>query len=220
MLLEQWRHGRDEAEEKRRGERLTCGGCNIGCATRGDRRRRWWFAVAGGAVLLLSLSPLFFSLLCFFFLFSASPLSFLFFLFSSLPSLLCSCFFFGPPIFIGKNKRGTWLGWTLCYHPKNYSRNTSPPSSRTRGKLRASGVNVFFKREIAVTGRQIFFFPYFACPGEEEDPQCLHNGTVLGFSFFFNEQCMKRCRFGKNGPFHLNENNAKLMLKYKSILNL
>jgi hypothetical protein len=28
---------------------------------------------------------------------------------------------------------------------------------------------------------------------------------------FFNEQCMKRRRFGKNALFHLNENGAKLM---------
>jgi len=30
-----------------------------------------------------------------------------------------------------------------------------------------------------------FFFPYLTYPGEEEDPQCAQNGTVLGFSFFF-----------------------------------
>jgi hypothetical protein len=38
--------------------------------------------------------------------------------------------------------------------------------------------------------------------------------------FFFNEQCMKRRRFGKNASFHLNENSAKLISKYKSFLNL
>jgi hypothetical protein len=38
--------------------------------------------------------------------------------------------------------------------------------------------------------------------------------------FFFNEQCMKRHSFGQNALFYLNENGAKLMSKYKSILNL
>jgi hypothetical protein len=40
------------------------------------------------------------------------------------------------------------------------------------------------------------------------------------FFFFFNEQCMKRHSFGQNALFYLNENGAKLMSKYKSILNL
>jgi hypothetical protein len=38
--------------------------------------------------------------------------------------------------------------------------------------------------------------------------------------FFLNQQCMKRRRVGQNAPFHLNENGAKLMSKYKSVLNL
>jgi hypothetical protein len=79
---------------------------------------------------------------------------------------------------------------------------------------------LFEGRDDGDRGRKIFFFPCFARPGEEKDPQCLQIGTVLGFSFFFNEQCMKRCRFGQNVSFHLNENGAKLMLKYKSVLNL
>jgi hypothetical protein len=68
-------------------------------------------------------------------------------------------------------------------------------------------------------GGKIFLFPCLTHPGEEEDPQCRQNGTVPGF-FFFNEQCMKRRRFEQNMSFHLNENGAKLISKYKSVFNL
>ena len=33
-------------------------------------------------------------------------------------------------------------------------------------------------------GKKIFFFPYLACPGEEEDG-AVQNGTVLSFLCFF-----------------------------------
>jgi hypothetical protein len=56
---------------------------------------------------------------------------------------------------------------------------------------------------------ETIFFPWTRQAGEEEDPRCLQNGTVS--APFFNEQCMKQRRFGKNTPFHLNENGAKLM---------
>jgi hypothetical protein len=41
------------------------------------------------------------------------------------------------------------------------------------------------RKSVKTGGRKIFFFPCLACPGEEEDPQCHQNGTVLGFPFFF-----------------------------------
>ena len=84
---EQWRCGRDEAGEKRRGEGLTCGGC--------WRRQAAALAVpsgGNGSVFFVSLSPLFFVL------FSASSSSFSF----GLPPLLLSLFvlfFFGLPLF-------------------------------------------------------------------------------------------------------------------------
>jgi len=136
----------------------------------------------------------FFLSLCFSLLSSSSGLLLLFSFFRSFPPLLffLFCLFLPspsflsrPPVFIGKNRGGTWLGWPLCCRPKNCPRNTSPPSSLTRGKLRASGggVGVFLKREMAVIEEKkiFFFFPCFARPGEEGDPQCLQNDTVLGF---------------------------------------
>jgi len=103
----------------------------------------------------------FFLSLCFSLLSSSSGLLLLFSFFQSFPPLLFFCsvsssllllFFLGPPVFIGKNRGGTWLGWPLCCRPKHCPRNTSPPSSLTRGKLQASGggVGVFLKREMAV----------------------------------------------------------------------
>jgi len=93
----------------------------------GSRRWRKWFTVAGDAVFLLSLSSVFCSLLCyiFFFFFQPSPS-----LFSSFSSLLCPLssifspfsrppFLFFPPIFIGKNRGGTWPGQPLCCRPSN-----------------------------------------------------------------------------------------------------
>jgi len=49
--------------------------------------------------------------------------------------------------------------------------------------------------------------------------------SVLAFfslppCFYRQKQCTKRRYFGQNAPFHLNKNGAKLMLKYKSVLNL
>jgi hypothetical protein len=75
------------------------------------------------------------------------------------------------------------------YHP----RDTSPPLTLTRGKLcrwRVPGRHLFgSSREGKVVrnrGEKIFFLPCFARPGEEEDPQCLQNGTVSSpFSSFF-----------------------------------
>jgi hypothetical protein len=40
---------------------------------------------------------------------------------------------------------------------------------------------------MAVTEEEkIFFFPCFARPGEEEDPQCLQNGAVSAPFFLMN----------------------------------
>ena len=99
------------------------------------------------------------------------------------------------------------------YHP----RDTSPPLTLTHGKLcrwRVPGRRLFGSlgegKAVRNRGEKIFFFPNFARPEEEEDPQCLQNGTVSApFSSFFNEQCMKRRRFGQNASFHFNEKAAK-----------
>ena len=84
-------------------------------------------------------------------------------------------------------------GATTVQPPLYHPRDTSPPLTLTRGKLcrwRVPGRHLFgSSREGKVVrnrGEKIFFFPCFARPGEEEDPQCLQNGTVSApFSSFF-----------------------------------
>ena len=127
---------------------------------------------------------------------SLSPLFFVIFSSSSL-------FFFGlPPLFSSLPSLSSFLlSVSPRWRPLCCCSSTARPTSGKR--------------------RKIFFFPCLTRLGEEEDPQCHQNGTVSGFSFFFlNQQCMKRRRFGQIAPFHLNENGAKLMSKYKSVLNL
>jgi len=85
-----------------------------------------------------------------------------------------------------------------CIYKKNRGerdRNTSPPSSPTRGKLRASGGGVgaflkgsrclFKERDGGDRGRKIFFFLCFARPEKEEDPRCRSKRHRLG-PFFYN----------------------------------
>jgi hypothetical protein len=84
-------------------------------------------------------------------------------------------------------------GATTVQPPLYHPRDTSLPLTLTRGKLcrwRVPGRHLFgSSREGKVVrnrGEKIFFFPCFARPGEEEDPQCLQNGTVSApFSSFF-----------------------------------
>jgi hypothetical protein len=48
-------------------------------------------------------------------------------------------------------------------------------------------VGIFLKGEVGANrGRKIFFFPCFARPGEEEDPQCRQNSFISVFFFFTN----------------------------------
>ena len=110
-----------------------------------------------------------------FFLFGSSFFLFFFPVLSPLPSALSLLFssvlsllFFQPlfsralPCIYRKNRGERGRGRPLCSRPKNCPRNTSPPSSPTRGKLRASGVGRrLFKRELAVEniGRKNLFPP-------------------------------------------------------------
>ena len=166
-----------------------------------------WSAVALFFPFLSLLCFSFFSLLLLL-LFSALSL-----LFSSFRSSPLS-FFFAPPIFIGKNRGGMWLGRPLCCRPKNCPRNTSPPSSPTRGKLRASGggVSVFLKREMAVTEeeKKSSSSPASHVQGKKKTHSAFKTTPFWVFPFFFNEQCMKRLRFGQNVSFYLNENAPNL----------
>jgi len=107
-------------------------------------------------------------------------------------------------------------GVTTIQLPLYHPRDTSPPLTLTFGKLcrwRVPGWRLFVSsgegKAMRNRGEKIFFFPCFARPGEEKDPQCLQTGTVSAPFFFFNEQCIKRRRFGQNASFHLKEKAAK-----------
>ena len=62
--------------------------------------------------------------------------------------------------------------------------------------------------------RKIFFFPCLARPGEEEDLQCLQNGTVSGFCYFF------LATVNETTPFHLKGKGAKTRQIQISALHL
>ena len=171
-------------------------------------RRLSRLAMANGGAMVPAVPAVLVAAPLFFLLSSSSGLLFFFFfgLITLLPLLsllsfpLSSLFcFFSPllfsralPCIYRKNRGERGRGRPLCSHPKNCPRNTSPPSSPTRGKLRASGVGQrLFEREMAVENRgrkKIFFFPCFARPGEEEDIWCRskrHHFCFFFFSFLF-----------------------------------
>jgi hypothetical protein len=52
-------------------------------------------------------------------------------------------------------------------------------------------------------------FPCFSARPEEESLQCRSKWHCFRLFFSFYEQWMKQRRFGKNAPFHLNENDIK-----------
>jgi hypothetical protein len=120
----------------------------------------------------------------FFFSFSLSIFSFFFFHVSCLP-----CIYRGeketytPAQSMAQRCRvdGAATVQPPLYHP----RDTSPPLTLTRGKLcrwRVPGRRLFGSsgegKAVRNRGEKIFFFPCFARPGEEEDPQCLQKGAV------------------------------------------
>jgi len=143
----------------------------VGEAAGGDRQRRWWLAVAAAAlVFFFSLSPLFF-VLFFLSVFSAFPL--LLSLFYSPLLLTCfpSLFFhlFCPPCFYRKKQGRDMAGAATVPSPLHR------PSNTWKVFFWASGVGRrLFEREMVVENRErkIFFFPCFACTGEEENPPC------------------------------------------------
>ena len=195
-------HGEGRSESKGKGRRVYL---ETPQSSSGGQRWRGGSSGAGSvggssSVFSSSFLPifLFFLPLRVFFFSSFSVLS-PFSLYSLLSFPLSSLFcFFSPllfsralPCIYRKNRGERGRGRPLCNHPKNCPRNTSPPSSPTRGKLRASGVGQrLFKRELAVENRgrkKIFFFPCFARPGEEEDIWCRlkrHHFCFFFFSFF------------------------------------
>ena len=162
----------------------------------------------GSASSRLYFSPVFFlSVFVSFSLFFSA----LFFLlsFSLLPSFFCSfsSFFFVvrcllSPLYLqakqGRKgelqplpsqwRRGRVAAATTVQPPHYHPRDTSPPSSPTRGKLQASEgpmAGVFLKEQaVENRGRTIFFFPCFARSGEEEDPKCHSKRHRFGLPFF------------------------------------
>jgi hypothetical protein len=74
------------------------------------------------------------------------------------------------------------------------------------------------KRGREKQGKEIFFFPYLACPGEEEDPQCRSKRHHLGLFFF--ETVDETTPFYPKRTVSFKRNAAKNMSASNSILNL
>ena len=161
--------------------------------------RRCWRQNGGGSRRRSSLfSPL---LLCIFF--SFLPLffsSFFLSVFNSFPFLLCSSLSFflllPPSVFIGKNRGGEktpttptkGVGWPLCSRPRTALGVHPLFFYHVAGKwgvLSASFWVGLKKRGREKQGKEIFFFPCLARPGEEEDPQCRSKRHRSGLCFFF-----------------------------------
>ena len=143
-------------------------------------------------LFFFSLSLLFFILFSasFFFFFRPSPS-----LFSSFSALFCPLFSVPPhlsralPCIYRKNRGDRSRGRPLCSHPKNGPRNTPPPSSPTRRKLRASGVGRrLFERELAVEnrGRKNLLLPLLrASRGRRKVTVPFKTAPFWSFFFFF-----------------------------------
>jgi hypothetical protein len=157
-----------------------------------DKQQRWWFAAAGDAAPSSSslLCFLLFYLLLLLFFFDLLSLS-LFFL-SALLSPSPVSFFLLLPCFYKQKQGRDMAGAATVLLPLHHPSNTWKVSFWQVGL-----VDVFLKgsqclfegRDGGDRGRKIFFFPCFAHPGEEENPQFCQNGTVsvpsLYFSSFF-----------------------------------
>ena len=190
----------------------------------------WWpVVVAGGAATSPSASsiiPCF--LVLFFFLFS-SCFSFssrfsssLFFFFRSFRSFMLSLFssppsfslFFShlcPPCFYRQKQGRDMVGAATML----------PPLHRPSNTWKVWVVCVFLKGKLVKTReRKNLLLPLPRSSRGRRKPIVPSKWHRFRFFFFFNEQCMKRHSFGQNALFYLNENGAKLMSKYKSILNL
>jgi len=175
-----------QKEDKRdgggEGRRLTCGGSR--CCW---RRWRWQDATAGvGGDASDDGSHRFFP--CFFF-YSSSFFFFFLSRFSPLYPYSAPLFFLSIPLFL------SYSPFPCFYRQKTGEReNGRPLRYRPSNKWKALGcVSVFLngsrrllKGKMVVTDEEkIFFFPSFARPVEEEDPQCLKRHR-LGPSFLMN----------------------------------
>jgi len=136
-------------------------------------------------ILFSASSSLFFSV---FSLFSLLLLSSLLFVFFSLPSSLSilSHFFSSPPLLQkqGRDMAGVATVLPPLHHPSN-TWKVSLWQVGLVGVFLKGSQHLFEGRDDGDRGRKIFFFPCFTHPGEEEDPQCRQNSTVLFPSLFF-----------------------------------
>jgi len=191
----------------------------------------WWpVVVAGGAATSPSASSIipcflvlfFFSLLLLFFVLFSVFFFFVFFL-SVFPlfyalSLLFSSFllsFFlslmSPPCFYRQKQGRDMVGAATML----------PPLHRPSNTWKVWVVCVFLKGKLVKTReRKNLLLPLPRSSRGRRRPIVPSKWHRFRFFFFFNEQCMKRHSFGQNALFYLNENGAKLLSKYKSILNL
>ena len=206
MLREQWRHDRDEAGEKGRGEGLTCSGC---CRWRRCWRRQVAALVVApvvrgggnGSVCFSSLSSLFFIL------FSASSFFFLLvFPLSCALSLLFSSFFFALsfPVFIGKKQGRERRGRPLCCRPSNTWKALGK-WGWCRCLFEKESTSFWRGRQWKTEEEKSSSSTASRIQGKKKTYSAVQKGTVSGFLFFFffNEQCRKRHRFRQNSSFHL-----------------
>jgi hypothetical protein len=201
---------------------------------------RWWrwFQAALLSVVVDGFFPLCLPLfsLCFFFFFSFSCSSFLssssglifflsFGLFTLSSTLLCS----PPSVFIGKTEGRERQGQPMCSRPGGCILSVFLyPVEGHRSNLGKWGISCrrlfggFGERGNGQSkGEKSSSSPASRVQGKKKGYIAVQNGTVLGFSSFFNEQCMKRCRFGQNTSFYLKgKGDKKNMSEFTLVFNL
>jgi hypothetical protein len=178
-------------------------------------------------LLLPPLSSVFCYFICFFFFLFFDLLSLSLFFLSALLSPSPVWFLLLLPCFYKQKQGRDMAGAATVLLPLHHPSNTWKVSFWQVGLVGVflKGSRCLFEgRDGGDRGRKIFFFPCFAHPGEEENPQFRQNGTVsvpsLYFYFFFHEQCMKGRRFGQNASFHLKGKGSKNMSEFTLVLNL
>ena len=179
------------SRRERRGEGLTCGGCNRWLCY--WRRQAAVLVVHGGwRCCFSSLSLLYFSFSSLLLFSSSFGLPLLFSLLSLLFSALS--FLFPPiclvlsPVFIGKTGEIEAGGGPYAATPKTARGTHLLPLLQHVESFGQVGLVEVFLRESWQwkTGEEkIFFFPCFARPGEEERLQCRSKRHRFGLFFFF-----------------------------------
>ena len=135
-----------------------------------------------------------------------------------------------PSVFIGKNRGGEktpttpakgvgWSGRPLCSRPRTALGVYPFFFYHVVGKwgvLSASFWVGLKKRGREKQGKEIFFFPCLARPGEEEDPSCRSKRHRLGLCFFFFETApfypKRTVSFKRNGTKNMSASNSVLNL--------